>query len=285
MGTMEDFGFFLSRTFATTKAKRGAWPFVPGTYVVLDPAAPVAVTTLGSIPMVQEVAAAKPKGLCIVGKVETENIGIEKIIKNTLSNPAIRYLVCAGPEPPKHLTGASILALFKNGVDAQGRIPGAPGMRPQLPNTSREEVDAFRRQVEPVDMLGCLDVAAISAKVSELAARAPKTPVEFNPPPDLESREAIPRVYATAPDPNRIKLDKGGYFVIVPQDSVILVEHYDYKDRLQRIIEGKDARTLYWTLINNGWVTRMDHAAYLGKELLRAELSQKHGFAFIQDAA
>lgn len=285
MGTMEDFGFFLSRTFATTKATRGAWPHVPGTYIVLDLTAPVAVTTLGSIPMVQELANAKPKGLCIVGKVETENIGIEKIIKNVLSNPAIRYLVCAGPEPPKHLTGASILALFKNGTDALGRIPGASGMRPQLPNTSREEVDAFRRQVEPVDMLGCLDVSLIAAKVTELAARAPKTPVEFQPPPDLESREAIPRVFATAPDPNRIKLDKGGYFVIVPQEGAILVEHYDYKDRLQRIIEGKDARTLYWTLISNGWVTRMDHASYLGKELLRAELSQKHGFPFVQDAA
>ncbi len=285
MGSMEGFGFFLSRTFATTKATRGEWPFVPGGYIVLDPKAPVAVTTLGSIPMVRDVADAKPRGLCIVGKVETENIGIEKIIKNILSNPAIRYLVCAGPEPPKHLTGATLLALFKHGIDAAGRIPAAPGMRPQLPNTSREEVDAFRRQVEPVDLLGCTDIARISAVVTELADRAPRTPVEFNPSPDFESRDTIPRVFATAPDPERIKLDKGGYFVIQPLEGAILVEHYDYKDRLLRIIEGRDARTLYWMLINNGWVTRMDHAAYLGKELLRAELSQKQGFPFVQDAA
>jgi tetrahydromethanopterin S-methyltransferase subunit A len=95
----------------------------------------------------------------------------------------------------------------------------------------------------------------------------------------------VPRVIATAPDPARIKLDKAGYFVIQPQDGAILVEHYDYKDRLIRVIEGKDARTIYWTLINNGWVSKMDHAAYLGKELLRAELSLKHGFPFVQDAA
>ena len=285
MGTMEDFGFFLSRTFATTKATRGAWPYVPGEYVVLDAKAPVAVTTLGSIPMIKQVADARPRGLCIVGKVETENIGIEKIIKNVLSNSAIRFLVCAGPEPPKHLTGATLLALFKYGIDGQGRIPTAPGMRPQLPNTSRDEVDAFRRQVEPIDMLGCADIAKIAATVTESADRAPKTPVEFQPPPDIASKEAIARVFATAPDPERIKLDKGGYFVIQPQAEAILVEHYDYKDRLLRIIEGRDARTIYWTLINNGWVTKMDHAAYIGKELLRAELSRKHGFAFIQDAA
>jgi tetrahydromethanopterin S-methyltransferase subunit A len=103
MGIMEDLGFFLSRTFASTKAVNRAWPYVPGKYFVVEPAAPVAVTTLGSVALAPELAKSAPKGLCIVGKVETENIGIEKIIKNILSNPAIRFLICAGKEPPKHL--------------------------------------------------------------------------------------------------------------------------------------------------------------------------------------
>ncbi len=127
MSRMEDFGFWLSKTFASTKAKQREWPHVPGTYFVADPNAPVAVTTLGSVPLAKDVFTAKPEGLCIVGKVETENIGIEKIIKNILSNTAIRFLVCAGNEPPKHLTGATFLALFKNGVDDKGRIIGSPG--------------------------------------------------------------------------------------------------------------------------------------------------------------
>ena len=101
MSIMEDFGFLLSRTFASTKATKRAWPFVPGKYFVLDPAAPVAVTTLGSVALSEQLAEAAPQGLCIVGKLETENIGIEKIIKNILSNPAIRFLICAGNEPPE----------------------------------------------------------------------------------------------------------------------------------------------------------------------------------------
>ena len=113
---MENFGFLLSRTFASTKAKKKTWPYVPGTYFVTDPAAPIAVTTLGSVALAEAVSQNPPPGLCIVGKVETENIGIEKIIKNILSNPSIRYLVCAGNEPPKHLTGATMMALFKNGI-------------------------------------------------------------------------------------------------------------------------------------------------------------------------
>ncbi|MGA9665791.1 MAG: hypothetical protein WBQ69_04985, partial [Gallionella sp.] len=282
MSIMEDFGFLLSRTFASTKATKRAWPFVPGKYFVLDPAAPVAVTTLGSVALSEQLAEAAPQGLCIVGKLETENIGIEKIIKNILSNPAIRFLICAGNEPPRHLSGATLLALFENGIDGAKRIPGSPGMRPVVPNTTSEEVEAFRRQVDLVDMIGCTDVTPIAAKIAELAACVPETAVVgFHPTPGLEAQESVLRVIATAPPPEHIKLDKGGYFVINIDNGSILVEHYDYRERLRHVIEGNDARSIYWTLINNGWVTKLDHAAYLGKELARAELSIKRSFDFV----
>lgn len=285
MGVVESFGFFLSRTFATTKAVNRTWPYVPGKYFVVDPAAPVAVTTLGSVTLAQELAKSAPKGLCVVGKVETENIGIEKIIKNVLSNPAIRFLICVGKEPPKHLSGATLLALFKNGVDAAKRIPGSPGMRPVLPNTTPEEVEAFRGQVQPVDMIGCTDIASIAARVEALSNRPPERAVAFPIPPRLDAQETTAHLVATAPSPDRIKLDKGGYFVIYIENEVIVVEHYDYKERLLRVVEGKDARTIYWTLINKGWVTQLDHAAYLGKELAQAEFSIKYGVDFKQDGA
>lgn len=281
---MENFGFWLSRTFASTKAKQPTWPYVPGTYFVSDPKAPVAVCTLGSVDLAPLVAAEPPEGLCITGKVETENIGIEKIIKNVISNPAIRYLLCVGNEPPKHLTGATMVALFANGIDADKRIPQSPGMRPMLPNTSVEEVEAFRSQVEPVVMLGCTDVDEIHSKVQELAARAPATPAgEFRPPITLEADEAVERIDATGEDPMRIKLDKAGYFVVNIENGSILVEHYSYKEKLLRIIEGQDARSIYLTIVRNGWISRLDHAAYVGKELTKAELSIERGFKYLQD--
>ena len=281
---MEDFGFWLSRTFASTKAKRPTWPYVPGTYFVSDPQAPVAVCTLGSVDLAPLIAAQPPEGLCITGKVETENIGIEKMIKNVISNPAIRYLVCVGNEPPKHLTGATMAALFKNGIDEDKRIPESPGMRPMLPNTSVEEVAAFRSQVEPVLMIGCTDIDRIHDKVRDLAARAPESPAsEFQPPGTLEAEEAVERIMAAGEDPIRIKLDKAGYFVVNIEDGVILVEHYSYKEKLLRIIEGQDARSIYLTIVRNGWVSKLDHAAYVGKELTKAELSIRHGLKYLQD--
>jgi len=70
----------------------------------------------------------------------------------------------------------------------------------------------------------------------------------------------------------------------MPEKEIIAV-HYAYDNTLRRIIEGKDARSIYRTVIENGWVTQLNHAAYLGKELTRAELSLRMGFRYVQDGA
>ena len=62
-------------------------------------------------------------------------------------------------------------------------------------------------------------------------------------------------------------------------------ELYFYDNELLQIIEDKDARSLYWTIIENNWVTQLSHGAYLGKELAKAELSLVHSFKFVQDGA
>ncbi len=82
-------------------------------------------------------------------------------------------------------------------------------------------------------------------------------------------------------------MDKAGYFVIVPlpDKQLIIAEHYAYDDTLLRTIEGKNARAVYMTIVSNGWVSELSHAAYLGKELAKAELSLQHGFKYVQDGA
>ena len=90
----------------------------------------------------------------------------------------------------------------------------------------------------------------------------------------------------TAAEPgDAVTLDMAGYFVIVPVPNrgVINVEHYNYENTLLRVLEGTEARALYRTIIDNGWVIELSHAAYLGKELAKAELSLEYGFKYIQD--
>jgi tetrahydromethanopterin S-methyltransferase subunit A len=283
-GKLENFGFWLSKTFATSKNKNQQWPYVPGKYFVNNPKAPVAVTTLGSVKFAEEISKVSPDQMCVVGKVETENIGIEKILKNIIPNPSIRFLLMVGKESPMHLPGATFKALFENGINEKGKIIGSPGMRPVLPNTTVEEVERFTDQLELVDMIGCMDVYKISGKISELAARSPGA---YNAPVLQEeiNHVRIPTFSAVYHDPKKIKLDKAGYFVIYLENSDILVEHYSNKEKLLCVITGDNARDMYLTIVDNGWVSHLDHACYLGKELVKAELSIKHDFEYVQDHA
>ena len=77
-------------------------------------------------------------GAALSGTLQTENIGLEKIICNIVSNPNIRYFVLGGPESEGHLTGDAVKALFEKGVDDRKRIVGTesppppPGLRKGL---------------------------------------------------------------------------------------------------------------------------------------------------------
>jgi tetrahydromethanopterin S-methyltransferase subunit A len=261
------------------------WPSVVGEYVVVDKDAPVAVSTLASVELVNALAQCKPDGLAIVGKTETENIGIDKVVTNVVTNPNLRYLIVAGIDPQGHYPGQTLLALAEYGVDDKGRVQGSPGKRPILRNVSSATIQAFRDRVQVVDMIGCENFDAISDQVVALAQSAMTWCACSNSqilvPPIL-----VPTIVATEPD-TAVKLDKAGYFVIVPvgERGVVTVEHYAYDNTLLRVIEGGNARDIYTMLIRHGWVTELSHATYLGKELAKAELSLQYGFKYVQDGA
>ncbi len=263
------------------------WPPVVGEYFVLDKATPVAVSTLASVLLAEELAHRKPNGLAIAGKTETENIGIDKVIKNIVTSPTIRYLIIAGMEPKGHLTGKTLLALAENGVDEDGRVIGSPGKRPVLRNVTATEIQAFREQVQIVDMIGCESPDEISARIEELSQQVitPCGCSECGGKPPI-SISTTPKMIATEPS-EVVTMDKAGYFVIVPltDKGVINVEHYSYDNSLLRVIEGTNARAIYNLIITNGWATELSHAAYLGKELVKAELSLQHDFKYVQDGA
>lgn len=271
------------------EVREQTWPPVPGEYFALcnGQNCPVAVSTLASVELAETLARVRPKELCIVGKTETENIGIDKVIKNTITNPTLRFLLLVGKDPKGHQPGRTFVALWENGVDESMRVIGSPGRRPILRNVTREEVEAFRKQVWVVDLIGCEDVKIIVEKLKELSQiSSPSCDCNDS------TEETRPVQLSTAPvvrakEPTKVEMDQAGYFVIIPQSErgIITVEHYSYDNRLLRVIEGKNARSVYWTMIENGWVTQLSHAAYLGKELERAALSMEHGFKYVQDGA
>ncbi|MBI5000352.1 MAG: tetrahydromethanopterin S-methyltransferase subunit A [Euryarchaeota archaeon] len=127
----------------------------------------VAAVTLSS-----EFALPKAK-VAIYGPMKTENIGIEKVIANVISNPRIRFLLLCGEEVRGHRSGATLIALHANGLDDGNRVISAPGAVPYVENLERPAVERFRSQVQLIDMTGCTDKAALTARIDELLAKGP----------------------------------------------------------------------------------------------------------------
>jgi tetrahydromethanopterin S-methyltransferase subunit A len=84
-----------------------------------------------------------------------------------------------------------------------------------------------------------------------------------------------------------LKLDRAGFFIILRQQQrgLIVCEHYENSGRLAHVIEGRSAALIASSAVERGLVTRLDHAAYLGRELAKAELALKTGADYEQDAA
>jgi tetrahydromethanopterin S-methyltransferase subunit A len=145
------------------------WPVVKGEYESGNPENPVAVTTCGShVKGAGQLAA----GACITGPHKTENLGIEKIVANVISNPNIRFLLVAGAEVKGHISGEAIIMLHKNGIK-DNRIVGSTGAIPYIENLTDEAIKRFQAQIQIVDMIGTEDEGAIVSKVKELAAKDP----------------------------------------------------------------------------------------------------------------
>lgn len=258
---------------------RTEWPPIPGEYQVNDPHSPVAVCVLVGDDLYEQLTGLSIPGLAIIGKTLTENLGVERLVQNTIANPYIRFLLLVGADAEGHRTGNTILALSANGVNEKMRVIGSEGKRPMLRNLTRLEVERFKEQVSVIDLIGCADVTRILNRVRDAAQQNPGAlAAPFQPP-------QVPRVQATAPD--KLTLDKAGFFIIIPQPGrgVILCEHYNNNGTPNIIIEGRDAARIYCTAIERGLVTQLDHAAYLGKELAKAELSLQLSFRYRQDAA
>jgi len=48
-------------------------------------------------------------------------------------------------------------------------------------------------------------------------------------------------------------------------------------------LKGKTAESIYVEIMELGLVTRLDHAAYLGRELAKAEVALRTGKEYVQD--
>jgi tetrahydromethanopterin S-methyltransferase subunit A len=241
---------------------------------------PVAVCTLSSHELLDRISRSDlASRVAMLGPLETENLGIERMLGTLLRAPRIRWLIVCGEEARGRYQGQALNAVFEHGVEADGAIRRARSRRARIRALSPEQVDAVRRQVRLRDLQGVNDLNQIQAALEACLADDPGPFSE-----SVELPESEPIVVPS--QPFRLKEhDPAGFFVVsIDRDAQrLLVEHYTADGLLAHRIAGPDAESLCGALIEWQLVSRNDHAAYMGRELAKAEVALQRGLSYRQD--
>jgi tetrahydromethanopterin S-methyltransferase subunit A len=79
--------------------------------------------------------------------------------------------------------------------------------------------------------------------------------------------------------------DPRGYFTIKPFPSRnrVFVRHYDSNNNLKKTFAGITTLQIIQRIIDKSLISRLDHAAYLGKEIEKAIIALKNDLDYVQD--
>jgi tetrahydromethanopterin S-methyltransferase subunit A len=113
----------------------------------------IAICTLSSIQLLEDIYKSSEimDKILIVGRLLSENKGIDAIIKFALTHPELHYIIVCGKEVRGHQAGQALLSLYENGINniSSRIIIGARGPYPVL-TSSWEDVIAFRKQINKI---------------------------------------------------------------------------------------------------------------------------------------
>jgi tetrahydromethanopterin S-methyltransferase subunit A len=127
----------------------------------------VAICTLSSMALLQAIAKTDDimSRILIVGRLLSENKGLDTLVRFTLKQSELLYLVVCGKDVRGHQSGQALLSLHRNGITRDGKIIGANGPHPFL-TCLQEDIESFRKQIMIYDLIGCEDLETVKATLS-----------------------------------------------------------------------------------------------------------------------
>ena len=128
-----------------------------------------AICTLSSLDLLKEIKNNNQimEKIAIVGRLLSENKGIDEIIKFTTNNQSVKYLLLCGEEVKGHLSGQTLIALKKNGIDQNKKVINAAAPYPFL-TCSNDEIEYFIQHINIIDKIGLKDIDKIKDIVFDI---------------------------------------------------------------------------------------------------------------------
>lgn len=100
-----------------------------------------------------------------------------------------------------------------------------------------------------------------------------------------DDKTNVPVLRANYDSRKEWKMDPKGFFTIkpYPEEQILRVRYYGEDHALKLSIEGANAEEIYVTIVREGLVSTLEHAAYVGSELMKAEIAMKNHLPYVQD--
>ena len=128
----------------------------------------VAICTLSNISLLKELSQSEiMHNVAIVGRLLSENKGIDSLVNSVIQNPNISTIILCGKDVWGHKTGHSLIALHQNGITSDGRIINSLSPDPML-TISIESVEKFQKQIRVIDKIGETNYQEIIKSVDSL---------------------------------------------------------------------------------------------------------------------
>ncbi|KAF6248084.1 tetrahydromethanopterin S-methyltransferase subunit A [Nitrosopumilus sp. b3] len=138
---------------------------IPVEYFKGNPNSSIAICTLSSMNLLKKFSNSEIlKDISIVGRLLTENKGIDSIIEYVNNHQKINTIVVCGKEVWGHKSGHSLFELHKNGIDKNNRIINSSSPDPYL-TVSRLKIKYFQNNVNLVNLIGETDYERIVSKI------------------------------------------------------------------------------------------------------------------------
>jgi tetrahydromethanopterin S-methyltransferase subunit A len=135
----------------------------------------IAICTLADIQLLEDISKSPDimRKILIVGRLLSENKGIDSIIRFTLVHPELHYIIVCGKEVRGHQAGKTLLSLYENRINSNNnndsRISiGAKGQHPIL-TSSQEDIASFRKQIKQIyNLIGISNIEQIKKQIKQV---------------------------------------------------------------------------------------------------------------------
>ena len=139
---------------------------IPDEYFYGNSNSSIAICTLSSIDLLKKFSNSDIlNNFYIVGRLLSENKGIDSIIEYVNKNQKITTIIVCGKEVWGHKSGHSLFLLHENGIDKNTRIINSTSPNPFL-TVSKSQIQYFQNNITLVNLINETNYEIILEKIS-----------------------------------------------------------------------------------------------------------------------